>query len=127
VCPWNRKAPVARSGMLEPRRELVNPSLAWLGAMDGPAFNQWFRGSPLERTRRKRVLRNVAIAMGNSGEQSFRVQLQEWAQGDDAVLAETARWSLERLRHVATRQAQARQLTEVAAAHLESALAGPLD
>ncbi len=98
VCPWNRKAPVGRSGMLEPRRELVNPELGWLAAMDGSAFNRRFRGSPLERTRRKRILRNVAIAMGNSGEVQFRPQLEAWAQGEDPVLAEAAEWALKRLK-----------------------------
>ncbi len=97
VCPWNGKAPVGGSGMLQPRPELVNPRLAWLAAMDGPAFNRRFRGSPLERTRRKRVLRNVAIAMGNSGEVEFRPQLEAWTEGEDAVLAEAARWALARL------------------------------
>ena len=105
VCPWNRKAPVGGSGMLEPRRELVNPELGWLAAMDGPAFNKRFRGSPLERTRRKRILRNVAIAMGNSGETQFRPQLEKWAQGNDAVLAEAAVWALARLAGEALGQA----------------------
>ena len=103
VCPWNRGAPVGGSGMLQPRRELVNPPLAWLGAMDGPEFNQMFRGSPLERTRRKRIQRNVAIAMGNSGEQRFRTQLEAWARGEDDVLAEAAGWALARLGEAAGR------------------------
>ena len=83
--------------MLAPRPELVNPSLAWLGAMDGPEFNRWFRGSPLERTRRRRVHRNVAIAMGNSGDSAFREQLKTWADDPDLVLAEAAAWALQRL------------------------------
>ncbi len=98
VCPWNRRAPVGRSGMLAPRAELVNPSLASLAALDGAAFNRKFRGSPLERTRRRRLLRNVAIAMGNSGEAKFRPQLENWTHGEDAVLAEAAAWALDRLR-----------------------------
>ena len=53
------------------------------------------QGSPLERTRRKRVQRNVAIAMGNSGEQRFVAQLEEWVKGEDEVLAETAAWAVE--------------------------------
>ena len=98
VCPWNRRAPVGRSGMLQPRAELVNPSLAWLASLDGPAFNRKFRGSPLERTRRRRILRNVAIAMGNSGDVQFRPQLTLWAaDADDPVLAEAAQWGLSRL------------------------------
>ena len=40
VCPWNRRAPVGESGMLQPRAELVIPSLAWLGSLDGPQFNR---------------------------------------------------------------------------------------
>ncbi len=102
VCPWNRRAPVGRSGMLVPRGELVNPSLAWLASLDGPAFNRKFRGSPLERTRRRRILRNVAIAMGNSGEAQFRPRLSAWASDDaDPVLAEAAQWALSRFAAVA--------------------------
>jgi epoxyqueuosine reductase len=97
VCPWNRKAPVGRSGALPARGELVNPALEWLASLDGPAFNRWFRGSPLERTRRKRIRRNVAIAMGNSGERGYLPQLQQWAGEDDAVLAEVASWAVHRL------------------------------
>ena len=97
VCPWNRRAPVAASSMLPARRELINPALDWLAAMDGPAFNRVFRGSPLERTRRKRVLRNVAIAMGNSGERDYLPQLEAWAAGEDAMLAEAAAWAVARL------------------------------
>ena len=103
VCPWNRRAPIAATSALPARQEMVNPALEWLAAMDGREFNRWFRGSPLERTRRKRVQRNVAIAMGNSGEQRFAAQLQEWAEGENAVLAESATWALERIRAVETR------------------------
>jgi epoxyqueuosine reductase len=97
VCPWNHKAPVAIDNAMPARMELVNPALEWLGAMDGAEFNRWFRGSPLERTRRKRVLRNVAIAMGNSGETKFLPRLAEWAAGEDAVLAESAAWAAEKI------------------------------
>ncbi len=97
VCPWNRRAPIGTSGALPARGELVNPALGWLASMDGPSFNRWFRGSPLERTRRKRVRRNVAIAMGNSGEPEFLPVLKQWALEDDAVLAEAAAWAIDRL------------------------------
>jgi len=97
VCPWNRRAPIATSDALPARSELVNPALEWLAGMDGATFNRWFRGSPLERTRRKRVLRNVAIAMGNSGERSFLPQLESWASSDDAALAEAAAWAIRQL------------------------------
>jgi epoxyqueuosine reductase len=98
VCPWNRRAPVASSDALPARPELINPSLEWLAAMDGPAFNRTFRGSPLERTGRKRVQRNVAIAMGNSGDQGYVSKLREWAEGEDPVLADAANRALDQLK-----------------------------
>lgn len=98
VCPWNRKAPVAKLDLLPARRELINPALEWLAGMDGRAFNQTFRGSPLERTRRSRMLRNVALAMGNSGQTEFLPQLDRWAAGEDPVLSEAATWAAARLR-----------------------------
>ena len=98
VCPWNRKAPVARKARLETRRELVNPALAWLAGMDPAAFRRVFKGSPLERTGRNRLHRNVAVAMGNSGLTEYIPQLEIWASGVNVVLAEAARWALARLR-----------------------------
>ena len=99
VCPWNRRAPITADPAMLPRPELINPDLAWLGALTPAGFRRWFRGSPLERTGLKRLRRNVAIAMGNSGELRFRPQLQAWADAEagDPVLVEAARWALVRL------------------------------
>jgi len=104
VCPWNqrhrsgnRQPPPAVTPGMETRRELVNPPLAWLGAMDSGEFKRSFKGSPLERTGRKRLHRNVAIAMGNSGSPEFLPRLREWAAGEDAVLAEAAEWAIGRI------------------------------
>jgi len=125
VCPWNRKpssitpgapsiAHVAMGGSspgassiprsvrngwesMQPRPELINPALDWLAAMDTQEFKHHFKGSPLARTGRKRLLRNVAIAMGNSGNARFLPQLEAWAAGDDPVLADAAQWARQRL------------------------------
>lgn len=97
VCPWNRKAPIAAEEGMQARAELINPALEWLAAMDSKEFKRRFRGSPLERTGRKRLLRNVAIAMGNSGEERYLGQLDEWRAGEDPVLAEAAAWARERI------------------------------
>jgi epoxyqueuosine reductase len=97
VCPWNRKAPIGGRDGMQARPELVNPALEWLAGMDGHEFKRRFKGSPLERTGRKRLLRNVAIAMGNSGEQRFLPHLDTWRAGEDAVLAEAADWACERI------------------------------
>src|SRR5258708_34294550 len=75
---------------MQTRRELINPALEWLAGMDAAEFKRWFKGSPVGRTRRKRLLRNVAIAMGNSGEQRFAAQLESWASAEALVLAEAA-------------------------------------
>ena len=97
VCPWNRPDTTTTPIAITPRPELINPDLGWLAAMDAPAFRHWFKGSPLERTRRSRLHRNVAIAMGNSGERRFLPQLTSWSSGDDPVLAEAASWAIARL------------------------------
>jgi epoxyqueuosine reductase len=104
ICPWNHNAPIAQGTALPARKELVNPALEWLAAMDGADFNRWFRGSPVERTRRKRMLRNVAIAMGNSRDKKFLPRLKEWAVGDDAVLTESAVWAIEKITRESTKK-----------------------
>jgi epoxyqueuosine reductase len=100
VCPWNRRAPIAVKEGMEPRPELVNPALEWLAALDASGFRRAFAGSPLERTRRKRLQRNVAIAMGNTGDPRYLPQLEAWSAGDDEVLAESARWAIGQIRNV---------------------------
>jgi epoxyqueuosine reductase len=108
VCPWNRRAQVSASRQpepepepsadLDPRKALVNPALSWLAAMDEEAFARWFNGSPVRRTKWGGFRRNLAIAMGNSGQQRFLPILRHWAGDSDPVLAETAQWAVENLR-----------------------------
>ena len=109
VCPWNSKSqnsmsqnPIGQNSF-PPRQDLINPALEWLASLEGPAFAQVFRGSPVERrrrdtSRRRQFRRNLAIAMGNSGLVRFLPRLDAWAAGGDAVLAEAAAWAAERLR-----------------------------
>ncbi|RZU40027.1 tRNA epoxyqueuosine(34) reductase QueG [Edaphobacter modestus] len=97
VCPWNRRAPIAVKQGMEARPELVNPALQWLASLDAAGFRKSFKGSPLERTRRKRLHRNVAIAMGNSHDKSFLSQLEAWTLSEDEVLAEGARWAIRQI------------------------------
>jgi epoxyqueuosine reductase len=94
VCPWNRRAPVAVNDGMLARTRMVNPPLDWIAGMDAPEFRRWFKGSPLERTGRKRLQRNVAIAMGNSGEPRFAAQLEAWAAHENPILAEAAQWAI---------------------------------
>ena len=68
VCPWNRFADAARANKaFLPRAELAAPRLADLLALDDAAFRKVFAGSPIKRIGRGRMVRNAAIAAGNSG------------------------------------------------------------
>jgi epoxyqueuosine reductase len=105
VCPWNRKSlqkalrtgPIAVDAELEPRAELINPALEWLGSLDEQSFEREFNGSPLRRAEFWGLRRNVAIAMGNSGEARFSNQLEAWATAADEGLRFAARWALAKL------------------------------
>lgn len=98
VCPWNRKAPVSSDSELALREELVNPALEWLAELDAEGFRRLFKFSPLSRTKLRGLLRNIAIAMGNSGLPRYLPRLEKWAADSDPVLAEAAQWAIGRLR-----------------------------
>ncbi len=97
VCPWNRKAPVTHEPMFQPRPGVVNPALDWLAEMTAEEFRIQFRGSPIKRAKLSGMRRNAVIAMGNSGNSKFVPSLERLAQGDDLVLAESARCALRRI------------------------------
>lgn len=97
ACPWNRFAKESREIREFMRPDLINPSLReWL-AMDDPTFRTKTRGTPLFRTRRNRFLRNVCIAMGNSGNTAFIPDLQRASQDPDPLIAEHALWAINQL------------------------------
>lgn len=102
VCPWNAKAlrngPIALDAELDPRPELVNPALDWLGSLDEKSFAREFNGSPVRRAGFQGLKRNLAVAMGNSGLASFIPQLEAWTNAADDGLRAAARWALDRLR-----------------------------
>jgi epoxyqueuosine reductase len=98
VCPWNRFADAARANKaFLPRAELVAPNLADLLALDDASFRKVFAGSPIKRIGRGRMVRNAAIAAGNSGLAGLVPVLAQLTDDEDAVVAEAARWALVRL------------------------------
>jgi len=97
VCPWNRKAPKTSALEFQPREGLVNPALDWLAEMQPEEFREVFRGSPVKRTKLSGLRRNAVIAMGNSGDTNFAPTLEKLAQDEDSIVAEHAKWALERL------------------------------
>jgi len=98
VCPWNRRAPVTADPELASRPGLVNPALEWLASMDEAEFGRWFNGSPVRRAKWTGFRRNLAIAMGNSGQPRFLAILRQWSEDTDPVLAEAANWAARNLR-----------------------------
>jgi epoxyqueuosine reductase len=99
VCPWNRFADTARRHQaFVPRAELAAPALGDLLALDDAAFRRVFAGSPIKRIGRNRMVRNAAIAAGNSGRAELVPVLERLAEDEDAVVAEAASWALGRLR-----------------------------
>ncbi len=97
VCPWNREAPATSLPEFQPREGLVNPALDWLTEMSVDEFRERFRGSPIKRTKYSGIRRNVAVAMGNSGDESFVPALEKMASDEDDNIATHAKWALERL------------------------------
>ena len=95
VCPWNRRAPATADPALAPR--YFAPPLERFAGIDEREFRAMFRGAPVTRARYPGFLRNVAVAMGNRGLAEFRAPLERLAASRDRMVAEHARWALERL------------------------------
>jgi epoxyqueuosine reductase len=97
VCPWNRRRRHRGGDAFEPRDEAVAPPLPDLASLDDEGFRERFRRSPVKRAKRRGLLRNVAVALGNSGDAAHRPVLERLAGDEDAVVREHAEWALRRL------------------------------
>jgi epoxyqueuosine reductase len=104
VCPWNARSrrripadPLGLRARLGPRPEWRRPTLAWLLDLDPGAWRTATRRTALRRARYRALLRNALVAAGNSGDAALLPALRRHAEGSDALLAEHARWALERL------------------------------
>jgi epoxyqueuosine reductase len=97
VCPWNRFA--RDSSMLREhfRADLNQPDLIELIALDDAAFKTRFAGTPLIRTKRRGILRNVCVALGNIGDTNALPALEKAAHDPEALIAEHARWAIEKI------------------------------
>ncbi|NOY78120.1 MAG: tRNA epoxyqueuosine(34) reductase QueG [Calditrichaeota bacterium] len=97
VCPWNRSAPVSDFSYYQPRPEFFNPDLKDIYRTVRENFSQAFRKSAMKRTKKRGLLRNLAVAMGNSGNISFVSDLEELREWDEPVVQEHAEWALQKL------------------------------
>jgi epoxyqueuosine reductase len=95
VCPWNRRAATTADPALAPRE--FAPRFEKLAALSEAEFRSMFRGSPVTRSKYAGFLRNVATAMGSLARPEFRKPLERLAQSEIPMVAEHARWALERL------------------------------
>lgn len=108
VCPWNKYAQQGREMKLAARDDNRAPELAVLARLDDAAFRARFAKSPVKRTGRERFIRNVLIAIGNSGEPALAAEAERLV-GDPAPLVRGAAiWALARLSPAACRKAAAR-------------------
>src|SRR5258708_10156694 len=97
VCPWNKFAQAGHEMRLAARAENRAPPLAELARLDDAAFRARFAESPVQRTGRERVARNVMIAIGNSGETSAGPSAQERLDDPSPLVRGAAVWALSRL------------------------------
>jgi epoxyqueuosine reductase len=98
ACPWNKFAQSAAANKaFAGRAELAAPALSDLLALDDAAFRQVFAGSPIKRIGRNAMVRNAAIAAGNSGDAGLLPALTALLCDDDPVVAEAASWAMDQL------------------------------
>jgi epoxyqueuosine reductase len=111
VCPWNKFAATAREAKLRARDDLIAPRLAMLASLDDASLRAFFSGSPIKRIGHARFLRNVLIAIGNSGDPELVPIAQEKLAHDSPLVRGMAVWALARL-------LPADRLREIAQSHL---------
>jgi len=104
VCPWNtrsrRTVPPDGAGLrerLQPRPEWLAPTLAWVLGLDEDSWRVATRRTALRRSKYRGLMRNALVAAGNSGDRSLAPLVRRHAESGDALIAEHARWALERL------------------------------
>jgi len=99
ACPWNRFAREGRLMRGHARADLQTPGLVELLSLDEAGFKRRFAGTPLLRARRRGLLRNVCVALGNRGDISALPALQRAANDPEPLIAEHAAWARERIQH----------------------------
>jgi len=97
VCPWNKFAKTSREAKLKARDDLIAPALAELAALDEAGFRSRFAGGPIKRLGHVRFLRNVLIAIGNSGKPALAASALRQLTHPSPLPRAMAVWALSRL------------------------------
>ena len=94
ACPWNRFAQVSRESAFHAREKIFAHSLADFLEMSGEDFRATFAKSPIKRIKHERFIRNVCIALGNTGSQKDLPKLAELSKHHSPLIAEHAQWAM---------------------------------
>jgi epoxyqueuosine reductase len=97
VCPWNCFAHKGKLMKSHARNDLDQPDLIELLSLDEAGFKSRFANSPILRTKRRGFLRNVCVALGNTGDDSALPHLQKATNDSEPLIAEHARWAIEEI------------------------------
>jgi epoxyqueuosine reductase len=112
VCPWNRRfARPALEPAFQPRPDALAPRLLELLALGASDFRQRFRDSPVKRAKRRGLLRNVVVALGNWGDRSTVAPLARAIGDDEPLVRGHAAWALGRIACSQAQSALAQALT----------------
>ena len=97
VCPYNQQAESPGLSEFLPRKPLEHPSLEWLATLSEDDFQQMFADSPILRTGWRGLLRNTAVALGNSGKADLLPVLRNLSCLPEPLIQEHAEWALRKL------------------------------
>ncbi len=99
VCPWvKRYSRPSEAPWLDPLPDRYAPALEELAGLDDAGFLARFAGTPVMRAKREGLLRNVAVALGNSGKEEAEPPLLHLAKDGHPLVRSHARWALEQIK-----------------------------
>jgi epoxyqueuosine reductase len=97
VCPWNRKAPIAHDPVFSSRPDLIALDPVELLGLTDEEFRRRFRETALWRAKRRGLLRNAALVLGNRGDAAALPALRRALDDAEPLVREAARWAIERI------------------------------
>ncbi len=97
VCPWNRRAAFTLKEQFLPREKFLAPEFSWLLSLDEEEFRNVFRKSPVKRSKRRGFMRNVLVAVGNSGNKEYIKYVKDLLRDKEPLIRSHAVWALWKL------------------------------
>ncbi len=97
ACPWNRFSSPEGDASFQPDDSSLFPDLVQMLALTPESFNQQFKHSPIQRAKRKGLLRNAAVALGNLGEERALPALEHISNDPESLVRDHARWAINKI------------------------------